>query len=508
MKRKLLPLAIALCGAMTAAQAMDLTVTVQYGFTTLDPWNASDTLSQSVVKSFYEGLYTFDKDMKVVPGLAAGYEVSGDGLIYTVKLLPGVKFSSGEPFNAAAVKANFDRVLNPDNHLTRYGLYKNIKSVEVVDDLTVKFILHTPFSAFINQLAHPSGGMICPSLLTKTGAEGPAMNACGTGPYLLEKYNPAEYLVVKKNPAYRIAGLPHFDGITWRPTPEDGTRAAMLRTGEAQITTMLNPAQVKVLQGSDNVEVVVGPSVAMRQIYLNNLKKPFTDQRVRQALNYAVNKKALVKVVYQDYAIPSTGPAPANVKYSKQFGEWPYDPKKARELLKEAGYPNGFEATLWSAANDSVNQKLLQFLQQQFAMVGVKVKVRALEAGQRAALIQQVSDPSKSEMQMVTWGWSTSTGEMDWVLRPLLATSSWPPALSNYGYYSNKEVDELLQKALATTDEAQKSAFYAKALEDVWHDAPWVFLSVDKNLYAKDKRLKDFYVLPDGSLQFTQANWQ
>lgn len=162
-------IAFALVGAAAlsaqAVAAKDLTVAVYSAFTTLDPYDASDTLSQNVAKSFYEGLFGFDKDMKLVNVLAESYDVSKDGLEYTIKLKQGIKFSDGEPFNAAAVKANFDRVTNPENHLTRYQLYRNIESVEVVDDATVKFHLKEAFSAFINQLAHPSGVMICPKTL-------------------------------------------------------------------------------------------------------------------------------------------------------------------------------------------------------------------------------------------------------------------------------------------------------------------------------------------------------
>ena len=340
-------LAFALVGAAAlsaqAVAAKDLTVAVYSAFTTLDPYDASDTLSQNVAKSFYEGLFGFDKDMKLVNVLAESYDVSKDGLEYTIKLKQGIKFSDGEPFNAAAVKANFDRVTNPENHLTRYQLYRNIESVEVVDDATVKFHLKEAFSAFINQLAHPSGVMICPKTLALPKKE-VAFNPCGTGPYVLEKYNPAEYLVVKKNPSYWQKGLPKLDSISFRPVLEDATRVAMLRTGEAQFVDVVPPEHVERLKETPNIVVDAAPSIVQRQIYLNNTKKPFNDLRVRQALNYGLDKHAMVKVLYKGFSAPATGVAPEGIDYAKQFGEWPYDPKKAKELLTAAGYPNGFTA--------------------------------------------------------------------------------------------------------------------------------------------------------------------
>ena len=390
--------ALLAAGAAQAAQK-DVTVAVASTFTTLDPYNASDTLSQAVVKSFYEGLFSFDKDMKLVNVLAESYEASPDGLVYTVKLRKGVKFQNGEDFTADAVKINYERVMDKKNSLKRYVLFSNIDRIDVVDAHTVKFTLKKPFSAFINQLAHPSGGMICPKELEKWGAQ-IAFHPCGTGPFVMKDYNPAEVLKVEKNPNYWRAGYPKVDSITFKPVVENSTRVAMLLTGEAQYAFPLPAEQVKQIEKRDNVRVDVTPSIIMRYVEMNMTKKPFQDIRVRQALNYAINKKALVKVAFNGYADPATGVAPMNVDYAVKLGPWPYDPKKARELLKEAGYPNGFRVTLWSGYNHSTAMKIIQFLQQQLAQVGVKADIRALEAGQRTALVESVT-PEKSEHQLL-----------------------------------------------------------------------------------------------------------
>src|SRR4051812_26281063 len=153
-----LAIAFAAMGAAFAAHAAkDITVAVASTFTTTDPYDANDTLSQAVAKSFYQGLYGFDKDLKMVPVLADSHTVSKDGLVYTFKLKSGVKFHDGTAFNAEAVKVTFERVINPDNKLKRYNLYKNIAKIEAVDPTTVRFTLREPFSPFINTLAHPSG---------------------------------------------------------------------------------------------------------------------------------------------------------------------------------------------------------------------------------------------------------------------------------------------------------------------------------------------------------------
>ena len=222
-------LVLALAGVSAAASASEITVGVYYAFSTLDPYDASDTLSQNVAKSFYEGLFGFDKDMKLQNVLAESYEVSDDGLVYTVKLRKGVKFSDGEPFNAAAVKANFERIINPDKHLTRYTLYKNIDRIEAVDEYTVKFHLKEAFSAFINQLAHPSGVMMCPKILHLPKKD-IAFNPCGTGPYTCVENVDGSHSTYQRREDY-WGELPSASTITVQNYSELTTMMADFETG-------------------------------------------------------------------------------------------------------------------------------------------------------------------------------------------------------------------------------------------------------------------------------------
>lgn len=496
--------------AAAACEAKDIVITVPTSFSTLDPWDANDVVTNTTLKAFYEGLFTFDEHLKPVPQLAESYSVSPDGKTYTFVLKSGVLFHDGTPLNAQAVKLNFDRVLTRKMVVSRYSIYKIIDKVEAVDDRTVRFTLKTPFSAFIHDLALPADGIICPSLLEKAGTDKSvvASQVCGSGPYTLSKYSPSQYIVAAKNPHYHEVGWPKLDSITFRPTPEATTAAAMLKTGEAQFVNQLAPEQVASLNGTKDVVVEATPGIVGGQIYLNNTIKPFSDVKVREALNYAVNKVALCKVVYHGYCSPMTGVAPKALDYAIDLGAWPYDPKKARELLKEAGYPNGFEATLWSGGNSSSYQKMLQFLQQQFAQVGVKVQVRALEAGQNLQLMQQVKGPQDSKLQMAVWGWAASTGEIDLWLRPLLATESWPPVMANFAFYSNPTVDKAIHEALTTTDEKKKKELYALAQKNVAADVPWVFLYTLQNVGARNQHLEGVSMLPNGGTYFLKAQWK
>ncbi|MFW5409882.1 glutathione ABC transporter substrate-binding protein GsiB [Pectobacterium brasiliense] len=484
--------------------AKDAVIAVGSTFTSLDPYDANDSLSQTVAKSFYQGLFGFDKEMKLVNVLADSYDVSPDGLTYTVKLHPGVKFHDGTAFNAAAVKVNLDRASNPDNRLKRYNLFKMIDNTEVVDDLTVKITLKTPFSAFVNNLAHPAAVMISPAALKQYGKD-IGFHPVGTGPYRFVTWNQTDFVKVEKFNGYWKAGLPKLDSITWRPVVDNNTRAALLQTGEAQFAYPIPFEQAKVLEKNDKLALVASPSILHRYISMNVTQKPFDNPKVREALNYAINKEALIKVAFSGYATPAEGPLPSSIDYSVKYHPWPYDPAKARELLKEAGYPNGFTTTLWSSHNHSTAQKVLQFTQQQLAQVGVKVQVTAMDAGQRAAEVEG-KGVKETGVRLFYTGWSASTGEADWALSPLFATASWPPAQFNTAFYSNPQVDADLANALKTTDRTEKQKLYKDAQDKIWADAPWIFLATERLVSANSKKLTGFYVMPDTLFSFEDAD--
>ncbi|PLC55513.1 glutathione ABC transporter substrate-binding protein GsiB [Pollutimonas nitritireducens] len=498
-------LAAGMLGGTAAFAAKDVTIAVEISLDSLDPYNTNSTLAQAIGKGYYEGLFQFDKDLKIQPLLAESYEPSADGLVYTFKLRSGIKFQDGTDFNADAVKANLDRVLDRSNGLARYNQFSRIENVQVVDPLTVKITLKEPFSAFINSLAHPSAMMISPTALKKWGKD-ITFHPVGTGPFEFVEWKPAEYLKVKKFDGYWKKGYPKVDSLTFRTVTDNNTRAAVVQTGEAQFAYPLPYEQATILSKNDKLNVVAAPSIIARYVSMNVQHKPFDNVKVRQAVNYAINKEALAKVAFAGYAFPSQGVVPQGVDYAKKMDPWPYDLKKARQLLKEAGYPDGFSTTLWSAYNDGTSAKAVQFLQQQLAQVGIKVSIELLESGQRVQRVQQVKDAKTAPVRMYYAGWSASTGEADWALRPLLATSGWPPVFNNTAYYSNPAVDKNIADALLTTDKAEKTKLYDAAQQQIWSDAPWAFLTTIKLLSVHSKTLSGFYVMPDGSFQYSDVD--
>lgn len=467
---------------------------------TLDPQNTGDNVGLGIERDIYEGLFGFNENMQVVPELATSWSVSANGLVYTVHLRSGVKFSDGTPFNAQAVKVNFDRVTNKANALNKYALYYIIKSTKAINSTTVQFTLSQPFSSFIDNLAHPSGGMISPAAIAKYGKD-VSTHPVGTGPYMLSKWVHGSEIVLKRNPYY-WNGTPYFNQVVFKAVPDASQVLAMIKTGEAQFAFPLAPIDVKALAGDSAVTIVNKPSIFVTWISLNNLHPPFNNVDVRLALNYAINRSALISSLYQGYAVPMHSEMGSLVTDFKNVGSYPYDPAKAKALLKQAGYANGFSTTLWTS-NSSTSQEEGVFIQQQLAQIGVKVTIDPMEAATlNSALFQP---PSKSKMQMDLGGFSPSNGSPDWALRPNFAKSGWAPASFNFGFYSNPTVNQLIQAALATTNPSQDASDYAQVQEQLFKDPPNVWLVVPNNVWAQASNLKDAYVVPDQTLEVQGA---
>jgi glutathione transport system substrate-binding protein len=483
-----------------ALAARDVVLAINAQPETLDPYNTNTTLTTAVTKTFYEGLFQFDKDLKVQKVLAESYDVSKDGLVYTIKLRSGVKFHDGTDFNAEAVKFVIDRVLNQDNKLLRYNQFNRVAKVEALDPTTVRFTLKEPFGPFINSLAHGSAAMISPTALKKWGNKDIAFHPVGTGPFEFVEWKQTESVKGKKFDGYWKKGFPKVDTVSWKPVLENNTRAAMLQTGEADFAYPVPYEQAELLKKSDKLTVVASPSIITRFLSFNVLQKPYDNPKVREAIGYAINKEALAKVAFGGYAFPAEGVVPQGVAFAEKMPPVPYDPKKARELLKEAGYPDGFESTLWSAYNNTTAQKAIQFVQQQLQQVGIKLQVQALEVGQRTEMVDTWADPKTAKVRMYYTGWSSSTGEADWGLRPLFASEAWIPKLNNMSYYKNDVVDASIAKALVTVDDAEKAKLYKTAQDQIRKDLPRLPLVTEQNLSAHVKRLSGVFVMPDGNI--------
>jgi len=469
----------------------------------LDPEDTNDSLSQSIERAIYDGLLGFTPDMKIKPQLAVSWEASKDARIFTFQLRQGVRFHDGTPFNAQAVKLNFDRARDPKLQLKKLSLYEEIASVDVINDSTVRFTLRSPFGAMLFTFAHPSSQIISPSALQKGNAY-VARNPVGTGPFKFASWTPGQEIVLDRNADFWEKGEPKVDRLVIKPVVEDASRIAMLLSGEAQFVFPVPGIQVDTINKARGTRIDKRWSIFAYEVTLNTQHEPYRSLGVRQALNYAIDKEAIVKVVLRGLARPLDAPmAPGVVGYSRvQAGGWPYDVGKAKALLAEAGFPKGFETTLW-LSNESQAMRVGEAIQQMLGNVGVTVHLTPMEAG--TLQNSQFKPFAENQSQMNLTQQAPSTGDADWGLRPKYDSSSWPPVLRNFSFYKNPDVDKLLLDALSTADQAARARYYAAASAIIWKDAPSIFLFNPQLIAGVRNDTTRIYMLPDGTMDLRQA---
>jgi len=484
-------------------QARAATVALYADAVTLDPFDTNDNLSYSIERTMYDGLIGFTPEMKLKPQLALSWDASPDARVFTFRLRRGVKFHDGTPFNAESVKINFDRARDPGQKLRRYSLFEMIEAIQVLDEYTVRFTLRKPFGAMLFNFAHPAGRIISPAAIKRGGAY-IARNPVGTGPFKFVNWAPGREIVVERNSDFWQTAEPRVDRIVFKLIPEDASRVAMLLSGEAQFAFGVPGVQAEAVSRAPGITLEKRWSIYASYVALNTQRGPFRNLAVRQALNYAIDKNAIVKVVLRDFGRPLDAPmAPGTAGYSPvQAGGWPYDVAKAKALLSEAGFPNGFPAVLW-LGSATQTLRLGEAIQQMLEKVGVKVQLQPMEAGTLSAVRFKPLADNQSQMNLS--GWSPSTGDADWALRPLFGGGSWPPTLFNLSFYKNAKVDALLADALATADEIHRAKNYAEASRIIWDEAPWIFLYNEVILAGVRAGTTGAYALPDGTVDVREV---
>ena len=443
----------------------------------LDAANTDSNPGEAVGHMMYNYLVRFDAKLKIVPDLATKWTQSPDGLIWTLTLRKGVKFHDGTPMNAEAVKYTFDRFLGPDKPL-KSGLHVPIiKSVDVMDDSTVRFTLKVPFAFFLNNLAHSASGIVSPTAVKKWGKDF-TLHPVGTGPFKFVEWVRGDRVVLERNDDY-YEGKSRLDKIIVRTVREDSARVLGLQAGDYDVAVRIPPEDVSRLMNEGRVRVYAEQSNRVLYVGFNLAKKPFDDVRVRQALNYAIDKESIVKNIYQDRAavVPNVV-GPLNTGYAAVKG-YEYDPAKAKKLLAEAGYSNGLEITFWTPKGRYLKDyELAQVIQQQLAAVGIKAKLEVFEWARYLSTLRRPKEEAKFDMYLL--GFAASTGEARWVLYGLSSCAQWPPAGNNAGFYCNKEVDQAVDKAVTSRNAKDRDGFMRKAQEILTQDPVAIYLLATK----------------------------
>lgn len=460
---------------------------------TLDPHDTTDMVSAMVQRHVFEGLFDFDEKCNIVPELVDSYTVSEDATVWTFDLKKGVKFHDGDPFNAEAVKINLERVMDPNLKLARRSLFAaDIKEIKVLGEHKLEIVLNKPFGAFIANLAHYAGKFHSPSSLRKYGND-VARNPVGTGPFRFVEWIPGDRIVLEANPEY-WGVKPKVKRIVYRPVPEDASRAMQLEAGDVDVAYPLAVQDIQRIRSNPNLVVQSVPSMTNLHFQINTLHKPLDDKRVRQALNYALDLKAICDKIYQGEAVPLDSPiSPALWGYAP-VGKYKYDPDRARQLLKEAGVEPGKlklkmyvpEGRYLMAAQ--VSEAVAGYL----ADVGVGVEMVKLEWATYLDLFKK--GPEQADHDLLMLGWAPSTGDPDWGMRPLFHSKMWAPTNYNSSFYANPQVDELLEKAMRAASPEERLSLYKEAQAIIMDDAPWLFLVAYNVAVGHKKELKNVWV--------------
>jgi len=466
----------------------------------LDPHAVTAVNDFRILMNVYDGLVRYAPGtLEVEPALASDWDVSEDGTVYTFTLREGISFHDGTPLDAEAVVFNFERMLNEDHPFHETGpfplsfFFSAVQTVEAVDDLTVRFTLNEPYAPFLSNLAYPTGLIVSPTAVEQHG-EDFGRNPSGTGAFRFVEWRSNEAVVVEANPDY-WDGAPELEAVVFRPITDANTRVAEMLSGGIDMMVEVPPVSLSQFQG-DAFRVVeqAGPHVWF--LILNLREGPFTDQLVRQAANYAVNKTALVEEVLEGTAEVAAGPTPPAFAwaYNEELEPYPYDPDRARELLAEAGVENP-EITFYVTEGGSGMLDPVAMgtaIQADLEAVGFDVTIETYEWN---TFLGRVNPGLEGEADMAQMSWMTN--DPDTLPYLALRTEAMPDNGGfNSGYYSNPEVDALLEEARTATDQDRRAELYREMQVIVQEDAPWVFVANWVQNAVTSDRVENFALEP------------
>ncbi len=462
----------------------------------LDPHTTNDVPSSIVAHHIYESLVMFDSDSELQPLLATSWRNVDDTTV-EFTLREGVTFHDGSELTAEVVKANFDRLLDPEVASPRTFLFSMIEEVVVVDDLTVQFVTETPFAPLVAHLAHSGGGLASLDAIEKdyeAMAEGRSPgtylseNPAGTGYFKLDSWSPGSELRLVRNEDY-WGDNARLDSVTYKVVPESQTRIAELETGNAHIIDPVMPSDMGRIDRMPNASLLRQNSTSLAYIGFNADKEPYDDVRVRQAISMAINKDDIVAGVYDNTGLAAVGPiAPGVFGYDPDVPPIPYDMDQARELMAEAGYADGFSTTIWTNDNPSRIQ-IAEYTQSKLRDLNIDVSVEVLEWG------AYLENTANGEHDMFILGWSTPTMDADYAMYALFH-SSQQGAAGNRSFFANDELDELLDAGRTETDPEVRMEIYREAQELLVELAPMMYLWHQEYLIGVNDSVRNLVVMP------------
>lgn len=475
--------------------------------TSLDPSRTTEGETFKVTINIYETLLTFeDEGTAVEPGLAKEWEASDDGLTYTFELQEGVKFHDGTDFNAEAVVKNFERWAggNADQfpyYNTMFGGFEGddghvIESVEADGEHTVVFTLKRPQAPFLKNLAMDMFAIASPTAIEEQGDDDFERNPVGTGPFKFVEWKANDSITVEKFEDYWQEGKPKLDKIIFRSIPDNASRLNALTTGEIDLADGINPSDGESIENNQDLQLFERPSMNVGYLGLTVTREPFGDKLVRQAINHAIDKESIIDAFFEGRADVAVNPMPPSISgYNDEIEGYDYDPEKAKELLEEAGFADGFEMELWAMPVPRPympdGEKVAEVIQKNLADVGITAKIVSHEWATYLDLAE------KGEADAFMLGWTGDNGDPDNFIYALLDEDNI--GSNNYTYFKHDEMHDLLIEAQTEVDEEKRIELYKEAQEIVHEEAPWVPLAHSIPLLAGAKDITGFLPHPTGS---------
>ncbi len=485
----------------------------------LDPGRETDGESFYGSRQIFDTLVEFKPGTtEVQPALAESWEVSDDGLEFTFNLRPGVEFHDGTPLNADAVKFSFDRQMDenhpyydhgPWKYFSGMGMGSIIDEIVVVDDLTVKFVLTAPEAPFVANLAMDFAAIVSPTAVALYDEEF-SSNPVGTGPFKLVSWTKDDSIVLEANKDYWGEG-PYLDRLILRVIPDATARYLALKNGEVDVIDFPSAEDFELMEEDPNIELIQQPGLNVGYIAMNVDKEPFGDVRVRQAMNYAINRQEIIDGVYGSAGQVANNPIPPTIwSYNEDIEPYPYDPEKARELLAEAGYPNGFSTDLWAmpvARPYNPNaRRIAEIVQAQLAEIGVEIEIVSYDWGTYLNKTDGTgSTTGTGEHSMAMLGWTGDNGDPDNFIYLLLSADSAEIPAMNISYWRNQEFTDLTLQAKRIYDQDARAELYREAQVIFHEEAPWVPIAHSVVTVPVRTNVHNFVIYPTGSRVFQRV---
>ena len=469
--------------------------------TSLDPHKVPAFTSARVFELVYSYLMRLDENLGVQPDLADGMPTtSSDGKTVTVKIRSGVKFHNGDPLTSADVKYTFDRIIDPKTAAVARSFFGDVDTITAPDATTVVFNLKTPNAALIAYFAHPNSGIVSKKIGEANADLSKKETAIGSGPFKLVEWVPDNYMRFEANKDYYISGQPYLDGIRINVVPDETGLAAALRTKAADMAIVTNAQVARTLRSESGVTLSAKPSLSYNLLFLNTKRKPLDSIKVRQAIAYAIDRKAIIDAVaFGEGEV--TGPvAPALKNYALPTTDYPLytrDVAKAKQLLQEAAVGPVSLTILTSTTEPAYGKDEAQLVQAQLAEAGITMKIETVE------FTQYVDRWLKSDFDIAT-GLNGGGPDPDfYVFRYFTDDGNLNQIVS----YKNPTSSDAIKQARATTDVAKRKDLYTTAQKELVNGVPFVWLFVGRDYNASLPTTKGFIHLPTGSIIYLRQTW-